>query len=199
MKTKFLFDLDGTITREETLPLIAARFGLTEEIRALTEETVRGAVPFEVSLTARVMALGAFPLEEIAALLEAVPLHERLVAFLREHPGDAAIVTGNLDVWAGRLLRRIGCRAYTSEARTEGNRVVGIRRILDKRAVVRHYQAEGHRVVFVGDGDNDVEAMTAADIALGAGLVHEPAPRVLSVAQRIFYEEEEMRAYLEKL
>ena len=199
MKTKFLFDLDGTLTREETLPRIAAHFGIEEEIRLLTEETVRGAVPFEASLQARALALGIYPAEEIAALLETVPLHEAVLAFLQEHRGDAAIVTGNLDVWVGRLLRRIGCRAFTSRARVEAGRVTGIASILDKGAVVRHYRAEGNRVVFVGDGANDAEAMAAADIAIGAGLIHEPSPAVRAVARRVFYEEEEMCAYLEKL
>lgn len=199
MKTKFLFDLDGTLTREETLPLIGAHFGIEGEIRALTEETVRGAVPFPASLTARVMALGAYPIDEIAGLLERVPLHEPLVSFLQARAEAAAIVTGNLDVWTARLLRRIGCRAYTSRASVEAGRVTGIAAILDKRTVVRHYQAEGARVVFVGDGANDLEALEAADIAIGAGLTHPPAAPVLAAAHRVFYEPKEMCAYLEKL
>ena len=43
--TKFLFDLDGTITKQETLPLIAKAFGV-EAIEGLTKETIAGNVPF---------------------------------------------------------------------------------------------------------------------------------------------------------
>ena len=32
LMTKFIFDLDGTVTREETLPLIAKHFSVEEEI-----------------------------------------------------------------------------------------------------------------------------------------------------------------------
>ena len=38
--TKFIFDLDGTITKEETLPLIARHFKVEEKIEELTRATV---------------------------------------------------------------------------------------------------------------------------------------------------------------
>ena len=34
--TKFIFDLDGTITKQETLPLISSYFNVQEEIDKLT-------------------------------------------------------------------------------------------------------------------------------------------------------------------
>lgn len=43
--TTFIFDLDGTITQKETLPLIANHFGVQEKIEILTRETVLGRVP----------------------------------------------------------------------------------------------------------------------------------------------------------
>ena len=52
--TQFIFDLDGTITQEETLPLIAEHFGVTAEIEALTEKTVRGNIPFVESFIRRI-------------------------------------------------------------------------------------------------------------------------------------------------
>ena len=44
--TKFIFDLDGTVTKEETLPLIAKHFSVEEEIETLTKQTVMGQIPF---------------------------------------------------------------------------------------------------------------------------------------------------------
>ena len=40
--TKFIFDLDGTVTGEETLPLIANHFSVEEELMELTRNTVDG-------------------------------------------------------------------------------------------------------------------------------------------------------------
>ena len=50
----FLFDLDSTITRQEILPTIAEEFGVFEEMRALTERTMRGELPFKQSFLQRV-------------------------------------------------------------------------------------------------------------------------------------------------
>ena len=43
---KFLFDLDGTVTSAETLPIIAEHFECKEEIAELTKRTVHGNIPF---------------------------------------------------------------------------------------------------------------------------------------------------------
>jgi phosphoserine phosphatase len=56
--TKFIFDLDGTITKEETLPLIARHFKVEEKIEELTRATVAGEVPFIESFIQRVNILG---------------------------------------------------------------------------------------------------------------------------------------------
>ena len=39
---KFLFDLDGTVTSKETLPIIAEHFGVQDQIAELTHHTVQG-------------------------------------------------------------------------------------------------------------------------------------------------------------
>ena len=43
---KFLFDLDGTITSQETLPIIARLGDVSDKIDGLTKETIQGNVPF---------------------------------------------------------------------------------------------------------------------------------------------------------
>lgn len=45
---KFLFDLDGTVTSQETLPLISDYFGCAEQIAELTARTIAGNVPFSI-------------------------------------------------------------------------------------------------------------------------------------------------------
>ena len=83
--TKFIFDLDGTITKEETLPVIAKHFSMEEEIEKLTRQTVMGHVPFVESFIRRVFLLGKLPIDEIDALLEGVELHEPIVKFIRKN------------------------------------------------------------------------------------------------------------------
>ena len=63
--TKFIFDLDGTITKEETLPLIARHFKVEGKIEELTRATVAGEVPFIESFIQRVDILGKLPVSKI--------------------------------------------------------------------------------------------------------------------------------------
>ena len=71
---KFLFDLDGTVTAAETLPIISEHFGCTEQIAELTARTVAGNVPFIESFIRRVNILGQYSVKETSDLLAQVPL-----------------------------------------------------------------------------------------------------------------------------
>ena len=46
MDTIYAFDLDGTITLDETLPLLAKELDLWDEMRILTELTLEGKIHF---------------------------------------------------------------------------------------------------------------------------------------------------------
>lgn len=74
---KIIFDLDGTITKKETLPIISKYFNIEEEIEHLTAQTIQGNVPFMESFIKRVHILGKFPVDEIARHLEKVPLYKK--------------------------------------------------------------------------------------------------------------------------
>jgi len=50
----FLFDLDATITKEEILPVISKKIGKFNEIKKITETTMRGEIPFKESFLKRV-------------------------------------------------------------------------------------------------------------------------------------------------
>ena len=105
--TKFIFDLDGTVTKEETLPIIAKHFSVEEEIEKLTKQTVMGHIPFVESFIRRVFILGKLPIDEINGLLADVALHEEVASFIRRHRENCAIATGNLSCWVAKLVERL--------------------------------------------------------------------------------------------
>ena len=70
----YIFDLDGTITANETLPIISEHFNVGHKILELTQETVEGNIPFVESFIKRVNILGVLPVDEINDLLFNVPL-----------------------------------------------------------------------------------------------------------------------------
>lgn len=198
-KIKFVFDLDGTVTAEETLPLMAKHFKVEEEIDELTRETVQGNIPFVESFIRRVFILGKLPVDAVADLLGTSKLHERLVAFIREHPENCAVATGNLACWSHKLLDKIGCEWHCSDAIVENNQVVKLTKILRKEQVVEDYRRDGFTVVFIGDGNNDLEAMRVADVAIAVGTTHEPAKSILPVADYLIFEDEALCRQLNQL
>jgi HAD superfamily phosphoserine phosphatase-like hydrolase len=185
----FLFDLDGTITAEETLPLIADNFGRSEAITKLTRDTVSGVVPFATGFLERVRILGDLDVSEVSELLAKTRLHSRVVEFISLNSSSCAVVSGNFKGWISELASQIPCSLYSSEGHVDQAGMLRISKVLKKEDVVRHYQDLGEEVVFVGEGNNDAEAMKVADISIACGLVHEPADSVLEVADYVAYDE----------
>lgn len=196
---KFIFDLDGTVTSEETLPVIARHFNIEKDIADLTSETVSGKIPFVESFIKRVHMLASLPVDEISAILENASLYSSVYEFILSHKEHCVIATGNLDCWVDRLCSRVGCLAYTSKAEVSDNRVVRLTEILRKEMIVKKYQDRGYAVVFIGEGNNDFEAMRRANISIASGLTHNPANAVLGITDYVIYEEEALCRQLNRL
>lgn len=196
---KYLFDLDGTVTSLETLPIIANHFDCKEEIAELTKRTVQGNIPFIESFIRRVNILGKYPVSETSELLAQVPLYPEIKKFIDTHKEDCVIVTGNLTCWCEGLFKRIGCQCYGSEAECEDDRVVKLKSILRKEQVVDQYKAMGETVVFIGDGNNDLEAMRHANISIAAGLTHAPAQSLMAITDYVIFNEHALCRQLRQL
>lgn len=196
---KFLFDLDGTVTSIETLPVISEHFGCTEQILELTAKTVQGNVPFVESFIRRVNILGDYSVNEISDLLAKVPLYGNIAKFIDEHKEDCIIVTGNLTCWCEGLFKKIGCKCYGSEAECVDDKVIKLRSILRKEQIVEQYKSLGETVVFIGDGNNDLEAMRQANVSIAVGLTHNPAQSLMSICDYIIFDENALVRQLRQL
>lgn len=196
---KFLFDLDGTVTTEETLPLISKHFECAEQISELTRRTVAGNVPFVESFIRRVNILGHFSVTEVSDLLSTVSLYPSISEFIHHHIKDCIIVTGNLSCWCESLFKKIGCQCFGSIAEIKDDKVFKIKTILRKEQIVDQLKASGETVVFIGDGNNDLEAMRHSDISIAAGLTHSPAQSLLSICDYVIFNEEALCRQLRQL
>lgn len=196
---KFLFDLDGTVTSIETLPVISEHFGCTEQILELTAKTVQGNVPFVESFIRRVNILGDYSVNEISDLLAKVPLYGNIAKFIDDHKEDCIIVTGNLTCWCEGLFKKIGCKCYGSEAECVDDKVIKLKSILRKEQIVEQYKSLGETVVFIGDGNNDLEAMRQANVSIAVGLTHNPAQSLMSICDYIIFNENALVRQLRQL
>jgi HAD superfamily phosphoserine phosphatase-like hydrolase len=184
--TAFCFDLDGTVTRREVLPIIAAELGLAEEIGFLTQMTIKGQIPFEMSFRLRCRLLAEIDVATVAKIVEQVPVDPAIAAFLGEHREQCFLVTGNLDVWIARLAARLGCRVFSSTAvvRSDG-RLGPLTSVLRKSTPIRELRGQYDRVVVIGEGQNDMPMFEEADIGVAYGGVHAPAREVIENSEYV--------------
>ncbi len=194
----FLFDLDSTITRHEILPMIAKEFGVYEQMRALTDRTLRGELPFKQSFLQRVELLKGIPVRKVREFTGKMELNGHLVEFIKRYQSRCYIVTGNLDVWVEDLLKRLGMEksSFCSKAFVEKDHIQAVSSVMDKSAVISQMVLP---FVAVGDGNNDAEMIEAAEIGIGYGGVREIAPSVLACASHAVYQEEKLVEFLERL
>lgn len=198
-RIKFLFDLDGTLTAEETLPIIGREFGRGHEIAKLTEQVISGTIPFVTGFLDKVRILGDLDVNKISTLLTKTRLNPEIVDFILEDPERAAIVTGNFRGWIEGLVSLFPCEVFASEGLVGSDNRIEITSVLRKEDVVREFQAQGYKVVFIGEGNNDSEAMRWADVSIGFGLVHQPANSVLEIADYLIYCEKALVRLLQQI
>ena len=198
MKT-FAFDLDGTITKVETLPLLAKELGLADEMKLLTDLTLSGRIPFEKSFRMRYLILRNIPLRRIQEIMAGVELEEEIAAFIREHKENCAIVTGNLDCWIAPIIAKLGCRSFSSTSVLDEKNIPVLDKILDKGAAIRKLKKVSDKVVAIGESFNDVPMFEEANIAIAYGGVHEPVSAAVALSDYVISDSDTLCRLLEIL
>lgn len=194
----FLFDLDSTITKKEILPTISEKIGKLEEMRELTEATMRGEIPFKTSFLNRVEILSSVNVSEVSEIVANIPLNNSIANFIIENKDRCYIVTGNLDVWISKLMNNLDMNdhVYCSKAYIKDDHISKVISVADKELMVKQFVQP---LVVIGDGDNDSGMAKFADIAIGFGGVRNIAPSLLRNIDYAFYEDERCADFLKSL
>ena len=188
-RTAVCFDLDGTVTRQEILPLISKSMGIFEEVNLLTQITLKGLIPFQNSFKLRVKLLSSIPISEVKSIVNKTLLDQQIQSFIQEHKDNCFIVTGNLDVWIDDLIKeKLGCSAFSSTAEFEGDRLIGLSNILDKKDAVNSLRSQYDHIVAVGDSMNDCSMFEVADTKIAFGGVHNPVESLIKLADYVVYD-----------
>ncbi|MBQ9364639.1 MAG: HAD family phosphatase [Schwartzia sp.] len=182
----FAFDLDGTVTLDETLPLLSRELGLEDEMKRLTDATLRGEIDFKESFRMRYEMLRAIPIGRIQEIMKNVRLDEDIASFIKSNKDRCFIVTGNLDKWIEPIRDALGCRAYTSESAKDLNGGLRLSSVLDKGDAIRSIKNETNdKVVAIGESFNDIPMFEASDLSIAYGGVHPPVEEASRLADYI--------------
>jgi phosphoserine phosphatase len=180
-------DMDSTLINIESLDEVADYVGRKQEIAAITEQSMNGAVDFTESLVHRVSllkGLDASALERVYEDRVALnPGAENLIAALKAHGIKTMLVSGGFTFFTERLKQRLGLDfAFANELEIVHGKLTGnmIGPVLDpaaKAAKIREVSEvlgniQPGRVIAIGDGANDRPMFDAA----GTGIGYRPKP-----------------------
>ena len=195
---KFAFDLDGTITKVETLPILARELNLAAQISELTKRTLEGKISFEKSFRLRYSILKKIPPKKIAAVMSDIELDENIFYFIRENKSQCAVVTGNLDCWIKPIAEKLGCEIFSSKSRIVNGLPI-LTEILKKDYAVRKLKESCAKVIAIGESFNDVPMFRAADVSIAYGGVHKPVDAAVFVADYYVDDSADLCRLLKKL
>ncbi len=192
-KRLLIADMDSTMIEIECIDEIADALGVKPRIAEITEQAMRGDIPFEQALRDRVSLLAGLPearLSEIyAARMRFTPGGKALVATMKAHGAKTALVSGGFTYFTDRVREALGfdyTRANQLEIGPDGaltGRVIEpIQGQAAKRdaleSLAREHGLDRAETLAVGDGANDLTMIAGA----GLGVAFHAKPKVAAQA-----------------
>jgi phosphoserine phosphatase len=185
-KRLLVADMESTMIENEMLDELAEFLGLRERIAGITARAMNGEIDFAGALTERVGLLKGLPvarLEEAARRIRYMPGGATLIATMKSHGAECALVSGGFTFFTGLVHKALGFDSHAANVlQHDGVKLSGTVEppILGKEAKLATLQriAGEHRlssgdVLGVGDGANDLPMLKAA--GLGVAFHAKPA------------------------
>jgi phosphoserine phosphatase len=174
-----VMDVDSTLVQGEVIEMLAQHAGCLDEVRAVTDQAMRGELDFEQSLHARVALLAgldASALDRVYDDLVLAPGARTLVRTLKRLGYRFAIVSGGFSQVTNRLANDLGIDfAAANELEVLDGRLTGritgpvVDRAGKAEALRRFAAAAGvseAATVAIGDGANDLDMLSAAGLGI---------------------------------
>ena len=186
-----LLDMDSTLIQQEVIDLIAAKYGVGDQVAGITETAMRGELDFVASLNARVALLTGADisiLDEVKAEITLTPGARTLIRTLHRLGHKVGVVSGGFLNVIEPLLKELNIDFYRANIlETSGSKLTGklTGAIIDRAAkadALREFASrEGvalSQTIAIGDGANDLGMLEIA----GLGIAFNAKPAVQAAA-----------------
>ena len=190
-KKLVIMDVDSTLIQQEVIELLAAKAGVQEKVREITESAMRGELDFTESLKARVALLQGLPESVIAEVQNEIvltPGARTLVETLHQLGHSVGVVSGGFTAVIEPLVKELGISHYRANTlEIVDGKLTGkvIEPVIDRAAkatALKDFaQIEGvllEQTVAIGDGANDLDMIAIA----GLGIAFNAKPAVKAAA-----------------
>lgn len=187
------FDMDSTLIKTEVIDELAARAGVGEKVKAITERAMRGEIDFKESFKERVGLLKGLDESVMRDIAEHLPMTEgveRLMHVLKRAGYKIAILSGGFTYFGNYLKHKFGIDyVYANEleivdgkltGRYVGDIVDGQRKAELLRLLAQVENVNIAQTIAVGDGANDLPMITIA----GLGIAFHAKPKVRQTAHQ---------------
>ena len=194
MRRLICFDMDSTLIQTECIDELAMRAGVGDQVKAITEQAMRGEIDFRESFTQRVALLKGLDVSVMQEIAENLPITEgvdRLMTILKTCGYKIAILSGGFTYFGDYLQRRYGIDyVYANEleidedgkltGRYKGEIVDGHRKAELLKLIAQVEKVNLAQTIAVGDGANDLPMLSEA----GLGIAFHAKPRVVANAKQ---------------
>lgn len=184
-KKLLVCDMDSTIVTCETLDDVAAKIGIGEKVKKITDRAMRGELDFKQALDERVSLLAGLSETVFLDIANEVQFNsgaEQLIKRANQNNIKTVLVSGGFEPVVKAVAKKLGFDRYVcNKLEIVEEKITGrvIEPIVDASTKLNILKEESHRLsielrdaVAVGDGANDLPMLQAA----GLGIAYQGKP-----------------------